>query len=242
MQLHSVRVTSRRPPSTALSRSYGQALAAVIAARGEFDRSGVPHRRPDDFLAEMLKSDAHMKKIKDKLLFESKKMAAVEHRKQEKSAAVYAKEATAEKMREKAAEKRATLEGVKQWQKRSRDGRPERADAELDAVLSGNGKRPKGGGAAAGAGASARPSFKRAGKDKKYGFGGAPKRLAKTNDARSSASTRDFSLGRNRALPPGVKPRGAAGGSNKGSGAARPGKRSRDGARGKRSSAGRGGK
>lgn len=34
----------------------------MTAARGELERLGVPHRRPEDFLAEMMKSDDHMAK------------------------------------------------------------------------------------------------------------------------------------------------------------------------------------
>lgn len=43
--------------------SYGQALAAVTAARSELERLGTPHRRPDDYFAQMLKSDEHMQKV-----------------------------------------------------------------------------------------------------------------------------------------------------------------------------------
>lgn len=47
---------------------YGQALGAVTAARGELERLGIPHRRPDDYFAEMLKSDAHMQKVRTAVL------------------------------------------------------------------------------------------------------------------------------------------------------------------------------
>jgi biotin carboxylase len=50
--------------STLHYRSYGQALAAMATARGELERQGVPHRRPDDYLAEMLKTDQHMQKVR----------------------------------------------------------------------------------------------------------------------------------------------------------------------------------
>lgn len=57
---------------------YNNALAAVHAARGEFSRLGEPYYRPDDYLAEMLKSDDHMRKVKARLVGEQRRMEAVE--------------------------------------------------------------------------------------------------------------------------------------------------------------------
>ena len=53
-----------RLASVLLICSYGQALAAVAASRSELDRLGIPHRRPDDYFAEMMKSDQHMQKVR----------------------------------------------------------------------------------------------------------------------------------------------------------------------------------
>jgi len=122
--------------------SYNIALDNVKRARAKLDTLGEPHQRPDDYFAEMLKTDTHMQRVrsavkssfshscgqgflcrclcrcrccclclvtcvtsstsnvaccmvivcaigcaiqvKDKLIFEQKKMAAVEQRKREK--------------------------------------------------------------------------------------------------------------------------------------------------------------
>ena len=56
-------------------------MSAVKVAISRLDEIGIPYERPSDYLAEMVKSDAHMARIKDRLLFEKKKMAAVEERK-----------------------------------------------------------------------------------------------------------------------------------------------------------------
>lgn len=40
--------------------SYNQALAAVQIARDELTRLGEPHRRPEDYFADMIKTDSHM--------------------------------------------------------------------------------------------------------------------------------------------------------------------------------------
>jgi rRNA-processing protein EBP2 len=188
----------------------------------------VPHRRPDDFFAEMLKSDAHMARVKDKLLFEQKKISAVEQRKQRATAAEFGKQVAAERVKARGADKKATLDALASWRKQrgrhgSGGGRVEGGGgAELDAVLEGGGGSGRGGG---------KPNFRRAGKDAKYGFGGQPKRVAKANSAKSSRSLKDFAPGRNKALPPGVRPKQRGGGGGGGGGAkkggARPGKAAR---------------
>ena len=42
----------------------------------------IPISRPDDFFAEMLKTDEHMAKVKSRLLQQSKKVASFEEKKQ----------------------------------------------------------------------------------------------------------------------------------------------------------------
>lgn len=60
---------------------YNHTLASVRFARDRLKREGVAYKRPVDYFAEMLKSDAHMAKVKDKLIYEQKKITAVEERK-----------------------------------------------------------------------------------------------------------------------------------------------------------------
>ncbi|RLN94050.1 hypothetical protein BBJ28_00005556, partial [Nothophytophthora sp. Chile5] len=60
---------------------YNNALASVRLAKARLAREGVAYKRPGDYFAEMLKSDAHMAKVKDKLIYEQKKITAVEERK-----------------------------------------------------------------------------------------------------------------------------------------------------------------
>lgn len=216
---------------TALYCSYGQALAAVTAARGEFDRQGVPHKRPNDYFAEMLKSDDHMRRVKDKLVVEKQRITAVEHRKKEREAHAFNKQAQSEKVKAKAAEKRGTENALAAWRKKAKDGLDDAAD--LEAVLQGS----------AGTGADrAQESrekrtamFKRAGKEKKYGHGG-KKRGMKQNDRESSKGKeafKSYSVKRMKgSLPPGLRNKGKGGGGGgsggrKNAGANRPGKRAR---------------
>ena len=45
--------------------SFQQAQNAVLEGLKKLHALGVPTRRPDDYYAEMAKTDAHMKKVKD---------------------------------------------------------------------------------------------------------------------------------------------------------------------------------
>ncbi len=51
-----------------------QARQSVIAARKKLDEKDVPHRRPDDYMAEMAKSDGHMARIKRKVVAENERI------------------------------------------------------------------------------------------------------------------------------------------------------------------------
>ena len=82
--VESLVVTSAEPlqiddPDDDLKRElafYNQALGAVRIAQQRFDRLGVPHVRPDDYFAEMVKSDNHMSKVKRRMLQEQVAYAA----------------------------------------------------------------------------------------------------------------------------------------------------------------------
>lgn len=57
-----------------------QALAATQEAIGRFERAGVPWLRPVDYYAEMVKTDDHMAKVKEQLMFEQKQIELAEER------------------------------------------------------------------------------------------------------------------------------------------------------------------
>lgn len=214
-----------------------------MAARGELDRLGVPHRRPTDYFAEMLKSDDHMKRVKEKLLLEKQKITAVEHRKKEKDAATFNKQAAAEKARTKASEKRSAMQAVDAWRKGKAGNRPElENEADLEKLFDSSKAGKASAAARQGQGGSRFPSksySKRQGKDKKYGHGG-PKRDQKRNSADSSSSMGKgerggySAKGMKSSMPPGLKggkfggrKGGAKGGARKNAGGSRPGKRAR---------------
>jgi len=163
---------------------YQNILAGVKIGRAKLKEANIPYQRPEDFFAEMIKSDAHMDKIKDKLIFEKKKMEAFEARKQREEQRQFSKAVGAERQKEKAAAKKDTLERVAQWRKRNkeRSGGVIADDDDLDDVLSGKGRKP------------GKKSFKRQQADKKFGHGG-PNRLKKKADKKSLNDFRDFNKG-----------------------------------------------
>lgn len=45
--------------------SYHQARAATVIGLGKLEELGVPTERPDDYFAEMVKGDDHMRKVRE---------------------------------------------------------------------------------------------------------------------------------------------------------------------------------
>ena len=57
--------------------SYHQAQASVLSGLHKLEGLGVPTSRPDDYYAEMVKTDDHMRKVRQNLLSKQK---ILEHR------------------------------------------------------------------------------------------------------------------------------------------------------------------
>ncbi|PSN66324.1 Ebp2-domain-containing protein [Corynespora cassiicola Philippines] len=179
---------------------YKQALAAVKDARTLLKKEGVAFSRPADYFAEMVKSDEHMGKIKQKLIDEAAgKKAAAEARKQ-RDLKKFGKQVQVAKMQERAKEKRETMDKINQL-KRKRQGADITSTNEedlFDVALDHSDKPDRRSGAAA----DGKPNPKRQKKNEKYGFGG-KKRHAKSNDAQSSADVRGFSFKKMKGKAPG---------------------------------------
>eukprot|EP01031_Cornospumella_fuschlensis_P041011 gene41011-50026_t len=93
---------------------FNHTMLAVTEGRARLTALGVPHLKPNDFFCEHVKSDAHMARIKDRLLIEEKKMAAFEQRKQREEHRKYHKQVAATKKAEK---KQGEKDGVQQIEK-----------------------------------------------------------------------------------------------------------------------------
>jgi len=72
----------------------------------------MPISRPDDFLAEMLKTDEHMRKIKSRLVHQQVKIATFEEKKQRLENKKFHKAIKDYKQKEKHMEKRMNLEAT----------------------------------------------------------------------------------------------------------------------------------
>jgi len=72
----------------------------------------IPISRPDDFFAEMLKSDEHMAKVKSRLLQQQVKVQNFEERKQRLENKKFHKAMKAHKQTERHREKRQNLEQI----------------------------------------------------------------------------------------------------------------------------------
>ncbi|XVE58680.1 hypothetical protein DITRI_Ditri04bG0188200 [Diplodiscus trichospermus] len=106
---------------------YTQALEGTRLAFEKFQSMGLPFLRPADYYAEMVKTDAHMQKVKGRLLAQKRQIEEAEERKKAREAKRIAKEVQAEK-------KKQEIEAVKKWRKqRQQSGFPAGGkDSELD--------------------------------------------------------------------------------------------------------------
>ena len=75
-------------------------------------QSSVPISRPDDFLAEMLKTDAHMLQVKSRLLQQQVKIKTFEEKKQRTENKKFHKALKDFKMKAKHQEKRENMEQI----------------------------------------------------------------------------------------------------------------------------------
>lgn len=187
---------------------YSQCLDAAQQGRAKLLAEGVPFSRPKDYFAEMVKEDAHMEKIKAKLVEEaSSKKAAAEARKL-RDLKKFGKQVQVAKLQERQKAKRETLEKIKTL-KRSKHTFPPKSNSSLTTYtnLSSLERQEGGGGQSTNEGdifdvavdneiksnqrSGPSVNHKRTKKNEKYGFGG-KKRLAKSGDAMSSGDLSGF--------------------------------------------------
>lgn len=195
---------------------FTQALEGSRQAFTKFQSMGLPFLRPSDYYAEMVKTDVHMEKIKGRLLAEKRRMEEAEERRKARENKKLAKEIQAEKLKERAKQKKEDIESVKKWRKQrqqsgfaadGRDGAPsfafedgnsfERSSKRRSGVAPGDrsGGKAKYGGSGGGGGGGKKGFDKkrksREHRDSKYGFGGR-KGTKKQNTADTAADFGDF--------------------------------------------------
>lgn len=194
---------------------YSQCLEAVRLGRSRLISEGVPFSRPKDYFAEMVKEDAHMEKIKAKLVEEaSAKKAAAEARKL-RDLKKFGKQVQVSKLQERQKAKREVLDKIKTLKRKRQEHSSDVGTKEADifdvSVDNEIAKHSQRSGSTRQQSGARAPNAKRQKKNEKYGFGG-KKRHAKSGDAVSSGDLSRFNVKRmkSKASRPGKSRRKAA--------------------------------
>lgn len=107
-------------PNDDLSRElsfYNQALDTLKLARPLIQAAKIPLTRPDDYFAEMLKTDEHMSKVRKRLLSEQDRIKSAEGRRRQRELKTFGKKVQVEREQEKEKRKKANIESIKKWRK-----------------------------------------------------------------------------------------------------------------------------
>ncbi|RPB29868.1 Ebp2-domain-containing protein [Terfezia boudieri ATCC MYA-4762] len=202
---------------------YSQALTAVKEARLLLHKEGVPFSRPNDYFAEMLKTDDHMGKIRQKLVDEAADKKAVQDARKQRDLRKFGKQVQVAKLQDREKQKKETLEKINALKRKRASGdtaltndSEDLFDIALEQASNPNSKDRRR------SNPTGAPNAKRQKKNEKFGFGG-KKRHTKSNDAQSSGDISGFSNRANKA-------RGFGAGAKKGM-KKRPGKSVRAGRR-----------
>ncbi|XP_030630304.1 putative rRNA-processing protein EBP2 [Chanos chanos] len=146
---------------------YRQAQATVLEALPKLLKLQIPTRRPEDYFAEMAKTDQHMQKIRQKLILKQTAMEKSEKAKKLREQRKYGKKVQVEVLQKRQKEKKAMMSAVKKYQKGMTD--------KLD-FLEGDQEKGKKDSAMPKTQMNKRgPNAKRKFKDQKFGFGGKKK-------------------------------------------------------------------
>ncbi|XP_077391324.1 putative rRNA-processing protein EBP2 isoform X2 [Festucalex cinctus] len=144
---------------------YRQAQATVLEALPLLKKNGIATKRPDDYFAEMAKSDQQMQKIRKKLLSKQAIMERSEKAKKLREQRKFGKKVQVEVIQKRQKAKKAMMSAVKEYQKGMTD--------KLD-FLEGDQKAPRKDTSQNSKKALNKkgPNAKRKYKDQKFGFGG----------------------------------------------------------------------
>lgn len=85
----------------------------MLDALDRLKKLGVPTKRPEDYFAQMAKSDAHMTKVKQKFLVKKKQIERSQKVKQIREMKKLGKKVQTEVMLQRAKEKRELMEKIK---------------------------------------------------------------------------------------------------------------------------------
>ena len=101
------------PSSADNHKSYKQALHGANAARALAHKHSLPFTRPSDYFAEMVKSDVHMQRIRQRLLDEQTSIKKSEDKRREREGKKFGKQIQLEKVKERERAKKDMEDRVK---------------------------------------------------------------------------------------------------------------------------------
>jgi len=204
---------------------YDMAIKATNMGLDRLHEDDIPYTRPEDFFAEMIKTDDHMSKVKSVLLRENRLIEEAQERTKIRIHRKFSKKAQTEVQQQRRKEKKEELEAIKKWRKsKKKDNNTREFPEDLlhkdsalrkqfaQASTPEQKKNPKS------------KSFKMTNTQKKaqkYGMGG-KKRGQKRNTTDSSNDMSQWSTARNKSTSFGSVPK-----TKKQSKSNRPGKRKR---------------
>ncbi|KAL9101151.1 MAG: hypothetical protein Q9163_003553 [Psora crenata] len=166
---------------------YKQCLDAANKGRALLKKEGVPFTRPNDYFAEMVKSDEQMGKVKQKMVDEAAHKRASSEARRQRELKKFGKQVQVAKQQERAREKRETLDKINLLKRMATneedlfDVALENTTAKDDGLLGSRGK-----------GKDLKAPNKRRKRDEKFGYGG-KKRFSKSGDALSSGDMTGYS-------------------------------------------------
>ena len=96
-----------------LLHSYKQALYSANEARSLATKHQLPFTRPADYFAEMIKSDLHMERIRQRLLDETANIKKSEEAKRQREGKKFGKQVQQEKLKERVQSKKEMEERIK---------------------------------------------------------------------------------------------------------------------------------
>ncbi|KAG5467296.1 hypothetical protein CUR178_00938 [Leishmania enriettii] len=97
-----------------------QTLLSVVRGISLLEEANVPWKRPDDYYAEMYKSDIHMNDVRQAMEASKARVEAQAHRRTMKEQKKYGKEVQAEVLRQRAKYKRDMQDSLSDWRKKRR--------------------------------------------------------------------------------------------------------------------------
>ncbi|KAF8230045.1 eukaryotic rRNA processing [Tricholoma matsutake] len=206
---------------------YKQALHSANEARALAAKLKFPFTRPADYFAEMVKSDLHMERIRQRLLDESATIQKSELKRKEREGKKFGKQVQVEKLKEREKSKKDMEEKLKSLKRKRKDvldnmqGEDDAFDIAVeDAISDRPAKRGRGGGR----------GITREVRNRKYGFGGAGRRSKQNTEESTDNFGTDSRGGRRGSVR---SRRGGARGGMRGRANQRPGKARRIAARSK---------